>query len=401
MPILDTTDLTRRFGDLTAVDRLTLAIEPGEVFGLLGANGAGKTVPIKMLTTLLPATSGTARVAGFDIANHAADVRRVIGYVPQMISADGALTGYENLLIFAKLYDIRRAERTARITDALAFMDLEDVAGKLVRDYSGGMIRRLEIAQAMLHRPRVLFLDEPTVGLDPVARAAVWEHVERLRIEYGATIVLTTHAMPTGGLRYLDFMAPGILAQSVLFIAICYGIAIIWERDLGIVHKLLVSPTPRSALVLGKALSAGLRGLSQAVIIYVLARLLRVAINWRPLALMGVLVAVVLGSAVFSTLSLLIAVVVKTRERFMGIGQVLTMPLFFASNAVYPLDIMPRWLQIAAHLNPLTYEVDALRALMLRDGTSVYGIAMDFAVLAVALTILVMIGARAYPRVVT
>jgi ABC-2 type transport system ATP-binding protein len=195
MPILETTDLTRRFGAFTAVDRLTLAVEAGEVFGLLGANGAGKTVTIKMLTTLLPPTSGNARVAGFDIRHQAAEVRRVIGYVPQMISADGALTGYENLLIFAKLYDIPRAERAARITGALAFMDLEDVAGKLVRDYSGGMIRRLEIAQSMLHRPRVLFLDEPTVGLDPVARAAVWEHVERLRVEYGATIVLTTHLM--------------------------------------------------------------------------------------------------------------------------------------------------------------------------------------------------------------
>ncbi len=195
MPVLETQALTRRFGDFTAVDRLTIAVEAGEVFGLLGANGAGKTVTIKMLTTLLPPTSGNARVAGFDIRHHAAEVRRVIGYVPQLISADGALTGYENLLIFAKLYDIPRRERASRIRDALAFMDLGDVADKLVRDYSGGMIRRLEIAQSMLHRPRVLFLDEPTVGLDPVARAAVWEHVERLRSEYGTTIVLTTHLM--------------------------------------------------------------------------------------------------------------------------------------------------------------------------------------------------------------
>jgi len=193
--MLETRDLTRCFGDFTAVDRLTVTLEAGEVFGLLGANGAGKTVTIKMLTTLLPPTSGQAHVAGFDIRRQAADVRRVIGYVPQMISADGALTGYENLLIFAKLYDIPRTERARRIRDALAFMNLDDVAHKLVRDYSGGMIRRLEIAQSMLHRPRVLFLDEPTVGLDPVARAAVWEHVERLRTEYGATIVLTTHLM--------------------------------------------------------------------------------------------------------------------------------------------------------------------------------------------------------------
>ena len=167
MPILSTDALTRRFGDLTAVDKLTISVDAGNVFGLLGANGAGKTVTLKMLTTLLPPTSGTARVAGFDIVRQAAAVRRVIGYVPQLISADGALTGYENLSIFAKLYDVPRAERQARVRDALAFMDLAHVADKLVREYSGGMIRRLEIAQSMLHRPPVLFLDEPTVGLDP------------------------------------------------------------------------------------------------------------------------------------------------------------------------------------------------------------------------------------------
>jgi ABC-2 type transport system permease protein len=210
-----------------------------------------------------------------------------------------------------------------------------------------------------------------------------------------------THAIPTGELRYVDFMAPGILAQSVLFIAIFYGIAIIWERDLGIVHKLLATPTPRSALVLGKALSAGLRGLSQAVIVYALALLLRVRVRWTPLALLGVVAAVLLGAALFSTLSLLIAAAVKTRERFMGIGQVLTMPLFFASNAIYPLEIMPRWLQLVAHANPLTYEVDALRAVMLVGTRSLYGLGVDFGILIGVLTLLVMVGARVYPRVAT
>ena len=210
-----------------------------------------------------------------------------------------------------------------------------------------------------------------------------------------------THAIPTGGLPYLDFMAPGILAQSVLFIAIFYGIAIIWERDLGIVHKLLASPTPRAALVLGKALSAGLRGLSQAVIIYTLALVLGVRLRWHPLALAGVLAAVFLGSALFATFSLIIATIVKTRERFMGIGQVMTMPLFFASNAIYPVAIMPAWLQVAAHINPLTYEVDALRALMLTGGTSAYGLVFDFAVILATLTMLVILGSRLYPRVAT
>ncbi len=194
-PILETHALTRRFGDLTAVDRLTLSVEEGEIFGLLGPNGAGKTTTLKMLTTLLPPTSGDACIAGRDVVHQAGDVRRVIGYVPQMLSADGTLTGFENLDVFAKLYDIPRAERGERIDQALEFMGLADSANKLVRDYSGGMIRRLEVAESMLHRPRVLFMDEPTTGLDPSARRVVWEHVQRLRDDYGTTIILTTHLM--------------------------------------------------------------------------------------------------------------------------------------------------------------------------------------------------------------
>ena len=207
-------------------------------------------------------------------------------------------------------------------------------------------------------------------------------------------------AIPTGNLRYIDFMAPGILAQSVLFISIFYGIAIIWERDLGIVHKFLASPTPRAALVLGKALSAGVRSLAQGLVIYVVAVLLDVRMNWNPLALVGVFVVVVLGAAFFSTLSLIIACLVKTRERFMGIGQLLTMPLFFASNAIYPISIMPGWLQVISRANPLTYEVDALRALMLAGGTSTYRVGWDVLILLAATAILVIVGGRLYPTVV-
>jgi ABC-2 type transport system permease protein len=210
-----------------------------------------------------------------------------------------------------------------------------------------------------------------------------------------------TRAIPTGNIPYLDFMAPGILAQSVLFIAIFYGIAIIWERDLGIIHKFLASPTPRAALVLGKALSASVRALTQAAIIYLLALLLRVNLNWDPLALVGVLLTVILGAAFFSTFSLIIACLVKTRERFMGIGQVMTMPLFFASNAIYPISIMPGWLQVISHINPLTYEVDALRSLMLVGSATTFGIGLDLLVLVAATTLLVLIGARLYPTVVT
>ena len=187
----------------------------------------------------------------------------------------------------------------------------------------------------------------------------------------------------------------------MLFIAIFYGIAIIWERDLGVVHKFLVSPTPCAALVLGKALSAGLRGLSQALLIYALAWLLGVRINWYPGGLLGVSVVVLLGAACFSTFSLIIACVVKSRERFMGIGQVLTMPLFFASNAIYPIAPMPSWLRVLSHLNPLTYEVDALRALMLVNGTSIYGVGLDVSILLAVTAMVVLMGAQLYPKVVT
>ena len=235
---------------------------------------------------------------------------------------------------------------------------------------------------------------DPTELITRAVQPALWLLV------FGE-VFTRVRAIPTGNVPYIDFMAPGILAQSVLFISIFYGIAIIWERDLGIVHKFLASPTPRAALVLGKALSAGVRSLSQALIIYLLAVLLGVHVDWSPLALVGVFLVVLLGAAFFSTFSLIIACLVKTRERFMGIGQVLTMPLFFASNAIYPISIMPGWLKVISYINPLTYEVDALRALMLAGGTSQYGIGLDLSILVLATTVLVVIGARLYPRVAT
>jgi ABC-2 type transport system ATP-binding protein len=185
----------KRFGDNTAVNSVNFTVNEGEIFGLLGPNGAGKSTTIKILTTLLPPTSGQALVAGYDVSKKPMEVRRLIGYVPQAISADGTLTGYENLMVFAKLYDVPRAEQRQRVRDALAFMGLQEAADRLVRTYSGGMIRRLEVAQAVLHRPEVLFLDEPTVGLDPVARKVVWEHLVQLRERFNMTMLITTHYM--------------------------------------------------------------------------------------------------------------------------------------------------------------------------------------------------------------
>jgi ABC-2 type transport system permease protein len=206
------------------------------------------------------------------------------------------------------------------------------------------------------------------------------------------------HVIPTGPYTYLQFLTPGILAQSVLFIAIFYGIASIRERELGIITKFLVSPTPRVILVGARGLAASMRGLSQALIVVLLATALGVTLNLSVLALIGVVFAIVLGSALFSTLSMIIASIVKTQERFLGIGQLLTMPLFFASSAIYPLSLMPAWLRPVALANPLTYLVDALRTLMLPGEVGIYPLYVDFAVLLAVTVALILLESRLYPR---
>jgi ABC-2 type transport system permease protein len=212
-------------------------------------------------------------------------------------------------------------------------------------------------------------------------------------------VMSRVNAIPTGGIPYLDFLAPGILAQSVMFIAIFYGLSAIWERDAGVLTKYLVSPTPRWALVLGKALGSGFRSLSQAIVILVLTLLMGVNLRLTFSAVASLLGFVVLGSAVFSTFSLIIACLVKTRERFMGIGQLLTMPLFFASNAIYPVTLMPVWLTAIARINPLSYLVDALRTLMLSDSSSAFGLGMDLGVLIAFALIFIFIATKLYPTI--
>ncbi len=188
-------NLTKCFGPKRAVDGISFTIREGETFGLVGPNGAGKTTAVRMLATLLPPTAGTARIYGYDIRKQAARVRGFLGYVPQGLSADGDLTGYENLLFFAKLLGLPRRQREARIAAILEALDLREAAHRRVQYYSGGMVRKVEIGQAMLGRPRLLFLDEPTVGLDPVARAAVWDLVRSFKEQGPLTVLLTTHYM--------------------------------------------------------------------------------------------------------------------------------------------------------------------------------------------------------------
>ena len=214
-------------------------------------------------------------------------------------------------------------------------------------------------------------------------------------------VMARARVLESGDIPYLDFLVPGILAQSVLFVSIFNGISVIWERDLGIVHKFLASPTPRAALVLGKGMAGGARAVTQAVVVLVLAGFLGAKLQWSLLSMAGVLLLTVLGALLFSTFSLIIACLVKTRERFMGVGKILTMPLFFASSAIYPTSIMPQWLQVLVHFNPLTYQIDGLRAFLLPGSAMApLGVATDLLVMSLTLLVLVAICARTYPNIV-
>jgi ABC-2 type transport system permease protein len=255
------------------------------------------------------------------------------------------------------------------------------------------MQRFLEESAAVAQVELIKLVRDPTELFSRAVQPVLW------LVVFGQ-VLAHARGIYTGEVGYLAFITPGILAQSVLFSAIFYGIAVIWERDLGVVHKLLVSPARRSSLVFGKAVSAGFRGLVQATVIYLIALVLHITIRREPEAILGVLAGVLLGSGLFSTFSLIIACIVKTRERFMGIGQLLTMPMFFASNAIYPLDLMPGWLRVVAQINPLTYLVDALRGLMIVGGESVRGYGTDFAVLLAAFVVLLTVAVRLYPTLV-
>ena len=264
---------------------------------------------------------------------------------------------------------------------------------KLPSGWVNKCIQFIQDCNAITHVELIKILREPTELISRAIQPVLW------LVIFGQ-VFSQVHVLPTGSVSYLAFMTPGILAQSILFSAIFFGISVIWERDLGIIHKMLVSPANRGALVLGKALSAGFRGFTQAIIVYFVAALLGVHMSFSFFSIMGVLSAVIIGSALFSTFSLIIACVVKTRERFMGIGQLLTMPLFFASNAIYPLSMMPKWLRVVAEINPLTYLVDLLRFLMIPGAEIAHHAILDLVVLSFVFLLFLITAALMYPRLV-
>jgi ABC-2 type transport system permease protein len=206
-------------------------------------------------------------------------------------------------------------------------------------------------------------------------------------------------AIPTGDYTYLQFMTPGVLAQSVMFVAIFYGITVVWERDLGLLNKLLSTPTPRSAIVMGKALSAGVRGIVQAVAIFVLALIIHVKISLNPIHLLGVLFVVFLLGMFFACLSMCLAALVRTRERVMGIGQAITMPLFFASNAIYPASILPTWIKAIVTINPLSYVIDAIRGLLVTNDLS--KLMLDMRVIVFTTALMVMLASWSFKRIIS
>ena len=252
------------------------------------------------------------------------------------------------------------------------------------------MRRFISESAAIVEVELIKLVRDPTEVMSRAIQPVLW-------LAIFGQVLAQTRGIHTGQLSYLAFITPGILAQSILFSAIFYGISVIWERDLGVVHKLLVSPAKRSSLVFGKAIAAGFRGTLQATVIYFVAFLMQVSLKLEPLAIVAVFAGVMLGSGIFATFSLIIACIVKTRERFMGIGQLLTMPLFFASNAIYPLDLMPGWLRVIAQINPLTYLIDALRGLMINGGASLHGYAIDFSILLAVFAVMLFIAVRLYP----
>ncbi|MEV0386068.1 ATP-binding cassette domain-containing protein [Nonomuraea sp. NPDC050643] len=336
--IIETDRLSRAFGDHPAVDGLALAIAPGEIFGLLGPNGAGKTTTIRMLSTLLPPSGGTARVCGFDVVRAAGEVRRRIGYVPQQVSPMGhyLLTGREKAEIEAALYHVPRRRLKARVGEVLELVGLTESAGRLVQEYSGGMQKRLELACGLLHEPELLILDEPTLGLDVWSRHHMWDHIRSLCDE-GMTVLLATNYMDEAD-------------------RLCDRLAII---DHG---RQVAGGTP-----------AGLKA-----------------------ALLAILVAAGLLTLALTATAMALACAVPSHGTFFAITGFASLPLLFMSNAFVPLSAMLGWMEAVARLNPLTYAIEAMRLLVLQGWSG--GVPVSLAALVLASALLLTVGAWQFAR---
>ena len=256
---------------------------------------------------------------------------------------------------------------------------------------SGYISQLLKKTAVMAEIELIKLIHDPTELVSRAIQPLLWLGI------FGVALS-NTKGIPTGGVPYLEYITPGILAQSVIFVAIFYGLSIIWERDMGSLQKILVTPTPRLALVWAKMLSSGIRGLSQAIIIFLFSLVLSIQLHLTFITILGVILLILLGAGFFTGLSMIIASLVKTRERFMGIGQIITLPLFFASNAIYPIEIMPSWLQIVAKINPLSYMVDGLRTLLV-SGT-VSQLPLDLGILTAATLAISLLSAYLYPKIV-
>jgi ABC-2 type transport system permease protein len=265
------------------------------------------------------------------------------------------------------------------------FVAQQDVSSNIFRKFLKWLNDSLALGEMEIRRIR----HDPTDIFTRAVQPILWLLV------FGETFT-KIKAIPTGGVPYIAFMAPGILSQSVMFIAIFYGLTLIWDRDQGIVQKFLALPVARSAFVVGRTMGAMVRGLSQAVIVLLLALILRIPIRWSFVNIIGTMGVVMMCAAFFSAFSMILAALMRTRERFMGIGQVLTMPLFFASSAIYPISIMPDWLKVVATINPLSYVVEILRGLLITGNLS--NILLDLSILLGMIVLAIIIATKLYPR---
>lgn len=415
MNAIDVHNLVKKFGDFTAVNGVTFAVDEGEIFGLLGPNGAGKSTLIRMLTTLMPPTAGTATVNGHDIVREADGVRRSIGVIPQAMTSDLELSVNENLLIFAKLYGVPRDKRKKLIASLLEAVELTQWADKQVKNLSGGMRRRVEIARGLVHEPRIFFLDEPTTGLDPVSRVAVWDMLQKIKQQRDLTILVTTHYMDEadklcdriaivdhGELKALDSplklkaSIPGKNVIEVSFADPPPGWRSTLERLPGVesvtdddhVFRLASANGPATTTALMEA-AAGMRvavlSLSvqsttlDDVFVHYTGRALRDALQaatpqdspfpnpFDPLRLFRLFVVIVVTA--FALISLMFLVMVRVTDPLLprAIFGVLNTLLYFSSGAVYPQQGFPAWMQVVAAVDPFTYAVHAFKSLLLKN----------------------------------